>query len=616
VTFTDPGFRIANDILQDGSDLCSNQVVPSLGTCTVNVLFAPTLSDAPNTIAATSYAISGTMIAAGTETASGYQNVLVVAENPVSATALVGSTTQGATLRPATLPSVSGWTDPADQNVYLFPKSSLVAETQQFTFKNYYSSSVVFPAYPQDMVLSDTQNFTVLNGTGSLDGCSGATVAPGGTCSLTVQFLPLTSPPAWNYPNTAGSYPVNQLYGTKITATGTVNGAFGPITFGGAAGTAGGINVSGGGCLIVLSTSNSCSFSVTITNNTGAVQTFSYTGGGTNGLSINSGSCTNVAANGGTCSGSGTFSYTNQCTPPSGGSCSVSGTVSISGTTSGGASFTASSPAGGGIAQCTTNCPGVPPGASIVVSVTGTEQATQISTPGSPATTQLTVTRTGHNSSDYVGLATFEIGDFTAKAIYRETIDNAKIASMLARVVNTPKSPVAAKVAGNIITLTSKAMGSAANMSFKVTAVTWGRCDSHAFFVTPAQSRVRFLGRSYCSKSSKPPSSGFTVKPSKGSLSGGADGGMLTQFDAGSVDATVGAISVSSKWGQADTPQTIAGSLATSLNSAANGTFTATATGSSVTITPTANQSKAPAVAARVNDKMGFNPASFATVVH
>jgi phage tail sheath gpL-like len=82
-------------------------------------------------------------------------------------------------------------------------------------------------------------------------------------------------------------------------------------------------------------------------------------------------------------------------------------------------------------------------------------------------------------------------------------------------------------------------------------------------------------------------------------------------YDGGSVKTTVGSVSGSANWGESSTSATLASDLATSLNAAANGAFTATVSGDTVTIKP-AKGSPAPKIAVNVQDSKGFNPASFA----
>ena len=91
VTFSDPGFQIAND----GNDNCSNKQLAVLGTCTLNVVFAPVFSDAPNTINGPTSSVNATMIVAATENAAlpiPPDNTLTTQNIQVTAQALVSGT--------------------------------------------------------------------------------------------------------------------------------------------------------------------------------------------------------------------------------------------------------------------------------------------------------------------------------------------------------------------------------------------------------------------------------------------------------------------------------------------------------------------------------------------
>jgi phage tail sheath gpL-like len=168
------------------------------------------------------------------------------------------------------------------------------------------------------------------------------------------------------------------------------------------------------------------------------------------------------------------------------------------------------------------------------------------------------------------------VGGFTATASYGSTATDATIAKALAAAANVEGSPVTAKVSGDTVTLTNKTAGTAGNISYTATD-----------------------------------SSDFTISPGAGSLSGGANAITTTEYDAGTVNATVGSVTASAKWGKTSTSETLAKALAASLNSAGKGAFTATVSGSTVTITP-ASGMPAPSISVSVEDRMGFNPASFA----
>lgn len=214
VTFSDPGFQVVEN---DGSDTCSSVQLIAGQTCTLHIAFAPVLSDAPNLINGNSYPVIADLVAAGTvnvTTVGAYQNILVTNYGLVSGIASPGAIQTGATLLPVT-------EDTNVPNAYIFPASSEAVQTEQFVFRNYSSMSVTFAGYPNDIALTDAADFSILNASGATDGCSAATVQPGGTCVFTLQFLPATS------------ILQTQTYNTQITAV--ANGQ--PLAFAGATGT-------------------------------------------------------------------------------------------------------------------------------------------------------------------------------------------------------------------------------------------------------------------------------------------------------------------------------------------------------------------------------------------
>jgi hypothetical protein len=339
---------VSSFAIVSGSDLCSNKVLAAGATCTLKIQFAPKLNAAPNTVQA-SYPVAAYVIAAGNETvpvadagATAYNELVLVTNTvirvsgttetavtvsgtavpaPTTCTGILPSCNIGATLRPAN--PVSG-----QLNLFQFAKSNGTAQTETFTFTNYYSPSVSFSVYPADLALTDTTDFNVLNAGSTLDGCSGATVVHLGTCTFTLQFLPKTG----------------ASFATKITASGSVNfpaGASGtiPLAFAGAAGTEGSIGLGASGCEVDLPSGGkgrptiTCG-STTITNNFGS--TLTVTGGtGTNGFRINVLACSTILA-GQSCTATTSLTYSGQCSPSAGKSCSFSGTISVTGTPDGG----------------------------------------------------------------------------------------------------------------------------------------------------------------------------------------------------------------------------------------------------------------------------------------
>ncbi len=234
VTFNDPGFS-GDSVAVLPYDECSNQVLYPVGSasgpssCTMQIQFAPTVSDAPNKTSS-SYPVVANLIAAGTENISGYQNILVSSTGVIVTGAATPNPNNmtGATLLPVTPPptgaSING-------NVYTFPPTSTYITTQQptwqYTFDNISSSQMTLT----QIVLTDPVDFFVQS-----INCSGNTVTnsntageitssapnpgnltlPGGgitvnaasTCTITLQFTPQSSGP----------------FASGISAMGTISG--------------------------------------------------------------------------------------------------------------------------------------------------------------------------------------------------------------------------------------------------------------------------------------------------------------------------------------------------------------------------------------------------------
>jgi hypothetical protein len=573
VTFSDPGFQPIENNPNTYPDGCSNQYLAAAATCKLYIEFAPVLADAPNPLVNPN-PVTASMIAAGTENITSYQNILVTSTGLIVTGNAAPVATAGVTVRPATTGTVKGM-----PNLYAFPQST-GAETEQFTVTNYNTSSVTLSAAKADITLTDGVDFTVQS-----DTCAGAALkaatapsgtkagVPGGTCTFTLQFLPEQAPPS------TGS--TAYLYTTIITANGTVSGAGGPtnLAYAGAEGFEPfSISMSpsvgcawpnrGGG------TSETCS-STTITNNspstftlTSVTDTITSTTGTIEGdPTFGLGACSSIAA-GKTCTATAT-AYFPTCSP-AGASCGDSGTITVTGTLNG-TSVSASIGATGTWSEC--NGDGCGAG---VVRLTGTELSKQVTKPATYATAKVSIA--GAVKTPFTGTRTISltVGGFTATASYGSTATDATIAKALAAAANVEGSPVTAKVSGDTVTLTNKTAGTAGNISYTATD-----------------------------------SSDFTISPGAGSLSGGANAITTTEYDAGTVNATVGSVTASAKWEKTSTSETLAKALAASLNSAGKGAFTATVSGSTVTITP-ASGMPAPSISVSVEDSMGFNPASFA----
>jgi hypothetical protein len=586
VTFNDPGFQIVpNDA--NHPDNCSNQFLPAYGTtgnnplnpslkvyqCDVWVEFAPVVSDAPNTLNGTSYPVNAQVIAAGTENVSypqTYLNILVTNQAAVTGTAVTGSITHGATLRSATIP------DSTQPNAYVFAQSTFTAQTEPYTFKNYYSSNVVFPTFPNDLALTDSVNFAILNDTAT-GGCSGATVVPGGTCSFTLQYLPINPAPA------------SGLFNTRITAMGAVNWPTGttgtiPLAYAGAAGTEL-VSLSFSPTTLSFSAVNGGeqSLAITVTNKTAyTINTLAPTAmydhpyydliGWMHGSSFSGlqGNCPIPTGSNGWDTNLGPGA---SCTP-------VMNYVplEVGGPWSGVITFTGtlSNPAATKISGTVPFTAGATASMVGKLTVSGVEQSKTVTIPATYATGEVTVK--GAVSTPFTGLRHMEVnvGGFTAEAYYGKAATDATVAKALSAKLNVSGSPVKASVSGNALTLTSRSAGTIGNLPFTTT----GTRD-------------------------------FGFAPKTGSMTGGADAQTSTKYDAGSVAATVGTATGTTKWGKASSRKSIATALANALNAASGGAFTASATNNIVTIIPNGN-SPSPSITVVVQDTGGFSPASFA----
>jgi len=585
VTFSDPGFQLIENNPTTYQDGCSNQYLAAGATCLLFIEFAPVLSDVPNPLANPN-PVYASLIAAGTENITSYQNVLVTSTGLEVTGNAAPVSIAGATIRPATIQTASV------PNLYVFPMiASTTAETETFTVTNLNSSAVTMSASSTsrcpsstsavDITLTDCTDFTI-----SSDGCASANLkaatppsgstagTAGGSCSFTLNFLPVGAPST--VPSTAGEYTA------IITANGTIAGGSGAanLAVAGAMGTAGGISMSprvacvfpdmGGG------TTQSCT-STTITNNSSS--TFTITGvtsdvaisGGPGTFTISaatfglSGCTSGTIAAGKTCTGTLTFNYPT-CSP-TGDTCSASGSVGLTGTLLGSAVSTQV-----GASASWSNC--VQCGA--VVHITGKEQSKQVIKPATHARASVDVT--GAVTTPFSGTRTvvLTVHGFRATASYNSTATNQTVAQALAAAANAAGSPVTAKASMNTVTLTYKTAGTVGNTA--------------AYTATG--------------------SSDFTITPRAGLLSGGVNASTITEYDAGATEAAVGGVTVSSKWGKTSTSETIAAALAASMNLAGKGSYTATASGGAITITPASGKS-APSVSVGVKDSMGFNPASF-----
>ena len=215
VTFDDPGFQIA----QDGTDRCSNQYIAPYGTCTLRVVFAPVYADVPNEITQANMSngqsfTAANMIAAGTENASAYQNVLVIAKGTVSG-AVSGGALQGALLIADANASQGLTQDNPIPNVFLFGNSNAGLQVTRYTFTNHHKAGVTLVALPNQNIpvsVTDSGDFSIDPNSSS---CTpGLQLGYMGYCSFNLTYSPQGSAIA------AG----NSTFGTGVSVSGYVNG--------------------------------------------------------------------------------------------------------------------------------------------------------------------------------------------------------------------------------------------------------------------------------------------------------------------------------------------------------------------------------------------------------
>jgi hypothetical protein len=558
VTFSDPGFQII-----PGSDLCSNAPINGGSTCTLQVEFAPVVTDAPNTIAA-SYPVSAYVVAAATENITSYENILVtntvisVSGTSESAVTVSGTAVPAATTCTTVTPFCDTGTTLTPAPVS-FTAYAGQTGTQAFTFTNYYNVPLTVNASPGGVLLSSATDYSI-----SADSCSGVVLQALKTCAITVKYtLPTTvsasTPPVLN---------------TKVTVAGTVQGS--NVTLPVSASSAISTTVEGIGLTPSSGTSvysditidgkpdlSLLPLTVTVTNNSTGTLTLTSLSASTD--------FTNTVS---TCVLNSAMAVGASCTIhvqvlPAGCSsdCQYSGTFTVTGTLgiTGSPSVSTSGTVTGSVIISTQD----------VVRVSGAEKSQEVTTPATYASGEITLE--GAVSTAFTGNRFLDatIGSFSVQLPYGDKATSATLATALAAKINVSTSPVTATVSGDAITLKSKTAGTVGNLKLATT----GTAD-------------------------------FTLTPKSGTMSGGVNAKTTMSYDGGSVKTTVGSVNGSATWGQSSTSATLASDLATSLNAAANGAFTATVSGDTVTITP-AKGSPASKVAVNVQDSMGFSPASF-----
>ncbi len=199
------------------------------------------------------------------------------------------------------------------------------------------------------------------------------------------------------------------------------------------------------------------------------------------------------------------------------------------------------------------------------------------------------------------GSVTVVVGSYKATAVYPAEATPAIVAREIAAALNVSGSHVKATASGAVVTITSIATGSGANLAFSAT------------------------GNRY-----------FKVLPSGSALAGGADATTTTKYDTGLVNLTTNGVTASAQWGEGATAATVAAALAASVNQVASAYWTASASGDVVTLTSvsslptvkgksalaratparspvrkTADTTTSSPVSLTVSDTAGFTPASF-----
>ena len=223
--------------------------------------------------------------------------------------------------------------------------------------------------------------------------------------------------------------------------------------------------------------------------------------------------------------------------------------------------------------------------------------------PGTPTTGTGTATLAGAEGSYQIcqsgtscrtrsdtGTISISVGGFVASTTYDTGSSAPSLATSLGTALSSSSSPVIASVQGSTITVTSKATGTPANLSFS-----WSGT----------------IAQGGCSKGCKN-TSDFTIALSGSALNGGGDGSHLV-YDSGSITASVGTVTVSVPWGQGSTAETIASSLASAISGAAGDIVSVTTAGSTIALTTigAGNQANTPIAVSVTFDSSDFPTSSF-----
>lgn len=212
------------------------------------------------------------------------------------------------------------------------------------------------------------------------------------------------------------------------------------------------------------------------------------------------------------------------------------------------------------------------------VTVGGSEQSKQVQT-GGPTQATATINVTGGEqhwlhrpcTEQWQPCSVYDSGDvyiFSDYGSYSQGSTPTSVATSLSSAISgDSSSPVTVtSQSGASLTLTTKASGNAANISFS-TGYDYDNYDTN-----PVTGAPLFTGPS------------FQISPSSGAFSGGHDATYGTRYDSGTATITVAGHSDSYAWGSGDNTTSIAAGLAAAINADSSAPVTASASGTTVTV--------------------------------
>jgi hypothetical protein len=568
VSFSDPGFQIV-----PGTDTCSNQVLQAMdgynteGACSFQVVFEPVNSDAPNLIYGTTNPVNAYLIAAGTENASSYQNILITDHVSVTGTATNPYGAVGGTLFPTPVQNPPSSTDPFSQNVYDFttPSNFQTAQTQKFTFTNYSGQAVYFYDIPWPIFSDALGDFELYSTSSTYNTCYDQVINSLGTCYFYVSYLPISSPPP------------SGVYGTRITLMGSLGSGATPVpvAIGGAAGPS--LNIltmspspfSGSLNNPPQSSYNIIPTPITIKNNSSvySVNYFTSSGNPNTWALLLTGTYQSYTS---TCGVYGTallpgqscIAYVEALNQGAG---TFKGSVTVTGMLG--------DPLGTVNVSATDNGTYTQIGAGPTITITGAEQSETVQVPPTYAKGSITVNPLVIPAAGS-GTLSSAVGTFNATASYAAGASGYTAAKAMVTDLNVVGSPVKATASGSIITLKSIAAGSAGNLALGTIG------DAN-----------------------------FQLLASGATLTDGKDATTETKYDGGTINVTTAGVTASATWGSKSTPQSIAKALAASINKVAGAYWKASASGDAVALTSVSQTP--PSITVTANDLKGFAPASF-----